>query len=431
MKQPIRSLAGGRVFYGWYVIAVVSLAFFLYQVQIFALPVFLKPMAQELGWSRSAYAGVQTVNTLIMGLLALFLGPLIDRRGVRGVVLLGALVSGSCLIALSQVKTLGHFYLIMGLFGSLGMLGMGELVVLVAVSNWFSVRRGRAMAVAGTVGAFGGAVGSPLAQSLIYALGWRGAWVALGLIVWLVAIPPALLFRHQHRPEELGLRPDGLTGAGTPADSPSAKRGGVKGDSQLKEVSWTRRQALGTPTLWLLIIAFGSVSLGTTGMVMHFFPFITDLGYSPGIAAAAVFAGSVATIGSRPFWGLLFERGNLRLCAAGLFFLAAATVYFLPSTRVLLLLMAARVLYGLSAGGRYPVQELIWAGYFGRLTVGAIRSLAMPFTVVFGALGPFLGGYIFDITHSYTLAFLSFASLYLLAAIIMLFARPPRKRGTV
>ena len=410
-------------FYGWYIVGVALIAQFVaVGTQTYASTVFLKPMTEELGWSRSEFSAVQTVSTVVLGIAGFVIGALIDRRGPRRLMLVGGVLCGAALIATSRVEELWQFYLARGVAQTLGNALLGSLVVNVTLSKWFIARRGMAVAIASSGVSLGGVLMTPLVSAIIQGWGWRDAWVALGVMVWVLVLPSALIMRRA--PEDYGLHPDGMTPE--QAATFSAAKGRL---SSVSEVQWTRPEAIRTKTIWLIIAAYGIANIGIGAMLLHMVPFLTDHGWSRSEAALLYSIQAWVALISKPVWGVLMDRFHPRYLSAFGFAVAAIGVLaILAATHSgsWVPLAAALALWGLGIGGAIPLQETVWANYFGRQHLGSIRSVAMPFSIIFGAGGPLLAGLLYDGSGSYTLAFVLFSAFWLIGFVLILLARPPR-----
>ena len=416
--------ARSPLFYGWYIVAVAAMAQFITGgTQTYAIGVFLKPMTEDLGWTRESFSAVQTASTVVMGLAGFVIGGLVDRRGPRILLLVGGIVAGAALCAISRVHQPWEFWLLRGVGQTLGAAMAGNLVVNVTVAKWFVARRGMAISIASLGFSLGGVLLAPLISVVIGAYGWRFAWVMLGLMVWVCTIPSVLIIRAT--PEEMGLQPDGMTGAEAQAYTQRKHRA-----SAASEVQWTRAEALRTPAIWMVIAAYGLGSVGFGALFIHLIPFLTDMGF--GRSTAAVLFGTQAwsSLISKPVWGALMDRFHARfLSAAGFTVCAVTLVLMIPaaSTGSVLPMGALLLAYGFGIGGVIPLQETVWASYFGRQHLGSIRSVGMPFTIVFGAGGPLFAGIMYDRTGSYGGAFLAFALVQMIGVVLLLLAVPPRR----
>lgn len=267
---------------------------------------------------------------------------------------------------------------------------------------------------------FAGISMAPLAQIFIDNYGWRTAYVLLGILIWVIMIAPAAILMRR-RPEDMGLLPDGdLPGA---PDKPLST---VQRAAKAADIEWTRREAMGTSTLWMIIVAFALVNSTTTGFVMHMVPYVSDLGFQGPMVAVALATYSVTSLVSKIVWGLMIERVQGRfvgLLAFGFMAMGFALIATASSVEVVLL---AHFVLGIGIGGTTPIQEVIWANYYGRVTLGAVRSIGMPFAIIAGAIGPLLAGMVYDNLGSYQIAFTVFMSSNIAAVALMLLLRAPK-----
>jgi MFS family permease len=416
---PLRlpaAIFGRPVFYGWYIVFVAFISTMMAAgVQTYTLGSFLKPMTEELGWSRTDISLGQTVSTVVGGFVGFAIGPLIDRRGGRELMVAGAVIGGMGFMALGLVQEVWHYYLVRGGLITVGTAGMGGLVVNIAVANWFVRMRGRAIAI-GAMGLSLAALVLPVLSTwLIDHLGWRWSWVVIGASIWAIVIPISWLVMRR-RPEDHGLEPDG-----GPGRLPSgAER------PRVQEMTWTRQEAARTPALWLLIIGFGLSSMGMSAMLLHLIPYLSDEGFSPAQAAAGFGMIGVAGLISKPIWGLALERFPAKGCALAEFLLMAAGIALILQIDSELTMYPSIFLFGLGIGGVVTVQEVVWANFFGRLTLGTVRSVGRPFGIITSAAGPVFAGAAYDVRGSYEVAFLVFIAANLLAAALILLTPKPR-----
>jgi len=418
----VQADAKRRPFYGWYIVGVALVAQFVaIGTQTYAATVFLKPMTQDLHWTRSEFSAVQTVSTVVMGVVGFVIGAMIDRRGPRPLMLIGGVVCGSALIATSRVEELWQFYLVRGVAQTVGNAMLGNLVVNVTISKWFIARRGMAVAIASAGVSLGGVLMTPLVSVVVQAWGWRDAWVGLGFLVWALIIPSAFIIRRA--PEDYGLHPDGLTPAEAARVSALKKR-----LSSVSEVQWTRPEAVRTKTIWLIIMAYGIANIGIGALLLHLVPFLTDHGWSRSEASWIYSIQAWVALLSKPVWGVLMDRFHPRYLSAFGFAVAAVGVLALlgaAQSSSWIPIAAAMALWGLGIGGAIPLQETVWANYFGRQHLGRIRAVAMPFSIIFGAGGPLLAGVLYDSSGSYGLSFVLFSAFWVIGFFLILLARPP------
>jgi OFA family oxalate/formate antiporter-like MFS transporter len=422
-SAPVQAPARPRVFYGWYIVAAAVVAQLVSSsTQAYAGGVFLTPMTNDLGWSRESFSIVQTVSTVVTGLLGVVIGTTLDRRGPRLLMITGSVIGGAALMATSLVQEPWQFYLVRGIASAAGTAMIGNLVVNVTLAKWFVARRGLAIAIAAAGISSGGVVAVPLAM-FIDAVGWREAWVLLGVLVWVLMAPTVLVMRAA--PERYGLTPDGMSPEQAAAFATRSGRA-----TAATEVQWTRAEALRTRALWLVILAFGIAGIGYGAMLLHLVPFMTDGGI-PRPRAALIFSGFAWTaMGAKFVWGWLMDRYHARYLSVVSFLISAVTMVSLApalGTENEWVMLAVLIAYGTGVGGILPLQETVWASYFGRAHLGSIRGIAMPFTIVFGAAGPVLAGALYDWAGDYVLAFSAFAAFQFFGIALILLARPPMK----
>ncbi len=416
-----------RIFYGWYIVGLAFLASLIGGgVGAYTLGVFMVPMQQDLGWSRTAISGVPAAYALINALLVPLVGGWLDRGGGKVLMAGGAFWLGAGLIATAFVQEVWQFYLVRSLLMGVGAVGMGAFVMEVVVSNWFVRKRGRAIAF-GSVGLSTAAVIlPPLCNVMIDAYGWRTAWVILGVVTWVVMIPATILLLRR-RPEDMGLLPDGdLPGeadaTATPATSAPTEA------MRSRNVRWTRTQAMRTSALWLIIIATSLTLMANPAMLFHLVPFLQDAGFSGGQAAGGLSAIGLCGIICKPLWGLLLERIPVRYGAAAQMLISSsgiAAILLAASSGQLALTYLACFYFGIGIAGVVPVGGVLWANYFGRLTLGAVRSIGTPFTTAAVSSGALIGGVLFDQTGDYRIAFFIFMAGLATSACLILVTRVP------
>ena len=426
LAHPI--LTRRRFFYGWVIVAVAFLGDLVAAgIGFYGFGVFLKPMSQEFGWTRAMTAGALTFRSIISGLTAPLVGTLVDRRGPRLIMTVGGALGGLGFVLLSRMSELWHLYLVYGLLGAVGMIGVGGLVSNSTIAKWFIQKRGRAIAIATTGLSLGGVVFTPLTERLIALLGWRGAWVILGIIAWALVIPTSAAFMRR-RPEDVGLLPDGLDQAS------SGKEPSKSITVQLKqkvfvERTWTLQEALHTRALWLIVLAFNMAGLSAAAIPFHHVAYVTDRGFTSTQAALSLTVFAFCAAVAKLIWGFVAERIHMRYCVMGVYLGSALALLLLLNARSIETIFAFSVLFGLSFGGQVVLNPLTWANYYGRDFLGTILGVVQPFTMIASAVGPLFAGYVYDVTKSYQRAFFTFLLGFLLGAGFMYLAKPPSKRN--
>jgi MFS family permease len=392
------------------------------------LSVFLKPLTEDLAVSRGLFSLLRSGEILIGAAMAPLVGPLVDRYGGRWLMAGGALVAGAGFILLSQVSSYWQFLALRWTLITIGGVFMCHMVVSVTISRWFVRRRGRAIAIA-SLGQGLSKVFIPVVTATLFVwVGWRWTWAIFGLITLILIVVPALIFMRRS-PEDMGLKPDG-------DDVPDERAGATatgKRDSSASAVAadataWSWREVIGTDTFWIVCFIYGMANIGIAGLNLHVFAYVTDIGFSPLVAATVLSIIASTQLGSTLIWGFVSERMEIRRSSMLMFLVQAFGLTVVIATSAVAPLYAGFLLYGIGLGGGWVLQEVVWAHYFGRVSLGTVRGLGILVTHAFGAAGAPFFGFVHDLTGSYSSSFMAFVVALVMAALMSLVVRPPRKR---
>ncbi len=380
------------------------------------LAVFVYPMSQELGWSRALIAGAATVGGLAASAMSPVAGWATDRYGARAVLIASILVLGASTMSLKWAVTPIAFYVAYAtgrmIFSSSMQIGAS-----VAVGNWFVRKRGRATGILFALNSLGMGLFPLAAQLLMNAGGWRNAWFWLGAAVWAIALAP-VWFLMVHRPEHVGLAPDG----------PMPENAGASAAKGPEEPAWTFREAARAPALWLLALTGGLLFFVHAGVNLHQSAFLQDQGLGGTVAALALTIMALGTGVGSILWGQLVSKLPVRyLYVAVALVLGVVAALFITVHQAWQAFLMAGV-FGIGLGGILVLPAVAYADYFGRKSLGSIRGVTEPFVSIGQAAGALLAGFIFDATHSYAAAFYTFLGVALVAAALILLARPPKGR---
>jgi len=428
MVEATHNLKQQTFFYGWYIVGVgflanVASAFSLAST----LSVFLKALTEDLGVSRGVFSLLRSGEGLIAAFMAPFVGTLVDRYGGRWLMALGAIVAGIGYLLLSHVANFWQFTLVRWIPVTMGDAFLGHMVINVAIAQWFFHRRGRAVAFASMGIGFAKVAMPIVAASLLVWFGWRSTWAVFGLLTMILVIGPALLIVRRS-PEEMGLFPDGAIGPVVRSETGKTRKI-TPADRAIgeKEIVWTRGEAMHTRAFWLLIIIFGVSSIGVTGLNLHVFAYVSDLGHSAMIAATVMSVIASMQLASLLAWGFLAERVELRVLTVLKFVVQGIGLAVAISAGDLFLLYTGFFFYGMGLGGSMVLPEILWANYFGRHSLGKIRGLGLLLTHSLAAVGPPFFGFLFDLTRGYGLSFAIFIGALIASALLSLMLRPPQK----
>jgi MFS family permease len=422
-------LKSAGIFYGWYIVGVGFLANVASSFALAStLSIFLKPLTAELGISRGVFSLLRSGEGIIAACLAPFIGSLVDRYGGRWLMVIGAAVAGIGFLFLGTIENFLQFASIRLTLVTLGDSMMGYMVVNVVVAQWFVRFRGRAFAVTSMGVGFAKVCMPILAAWLLLALGWRQTWMVFGLLTMALLMLPALLLIRRD-PESLGMHPDGAQKPpGEIAATSFRQKSQYEGSAGDPNTLWTRGEAVRTSAFWLLVITFGISSVGVTGLNLHVYPYVTDIGHSAVIAATVMSVIASMQLASPLVWGMLAERIDPRMAAMLRFVVQGVGLALAISTESLICLYAGFFLYGIGLGGNMVLPDLLWANYFGRRSLGKVRGLGLLISQILAASGPPFFGFLFDVTGGYGLSFAIFGAALATSAIMSLMLRPPQKK---
>jgi len=390
------------VFYGWIIVAVGIVVTCIGLGAMLSLSVFLQPMAEAMGWSRTGISMAALLNFLCMGVGSFVWGALSDRFGARAVVLSGGVLLGLGLVTASQAATLGQFQL---LFGGLVGLAAGSLYtpMTAVTTRWFTRHRSLAVALVSAGLSLGSSTAAPLARWLITSYDWRFAMLVIGDLAWIVIIPAALLVRNPP--------------AAVPA-TPAATA-----DAAGREL--TVAEALRTPQFAAIALTFFACCAAHSGPIFHMVTNAIDHGLPVMTAATVLSAAGLASLGGKIVCGLVADRvGAKRVLVAGLALQAVAVSLYLV-TRETASFYAVAMIFGFAYGGVMPLYAILVRDYFGDRIMGTVFG-AVAFTSTLGmALGPWAGGWLYDAFGSYFWLFLGSCGIGLGAVAIAFTFRPP------
>ena len=414
-----------KMFYGWIIVGVCFLSWLVADAfGFYTFGLYIVPISEEMGWSTTTITGALTMKMLTGALIGPFIGYITDMKyGARILMSMGAFVAGGTTFMISYVQTPFQFYLLYGAIGSLGMIGFGGLVTHTIIAKWFIRMRGRAMGIATLGVSISGVVFIPLTHYMIDNHGWRDALRLVGMITWMAAFLPAVIFIRR-RPEDMGLTPDGDT------IYPSADNGdntSVTGPQTVR--SWTVREVLKSKILWILLAAFNITGLSLNGIMVHFYPFMKNKGISMDVAAGAMSLFALCCAIVKIPWGFLAEKFRIQYCIIAIFVGGAVGQFIIINASSSMAVFVYAIVYGTSLGGLMVLREVLFADYFGHEFLGAIRGVIMPINVLCMSASPLLAAWLYEISGSYKVPYTLFLCTFVLGAFFMLFAKQPNATG--
>jgi MFS family permease len=394
-----------KLSYGWAIVGIGIVVTCFGMGAMLSLSVFLQPMAQAMGWSRTGVSTAATVNWLCMGVGAFLWGWLSDRYGTRVVVLIGGILLGLGLVSASRATTLGEFQL---LFGVLVGLASGSFYtpLTATTTRWFTENRSLAVALVSAGVGLGSTTVGPLARYLITAYDWRVAMFVIGNLSWLVIIPMALLVRE-----------------------PAAGAAGAPGMLGTDGREMTAGQALRTPQFAAIALAYFACCAAHSGPIFHMVTHAIDRGVTAMAAVTVLSVAGLASLGGKIVCGLVADRvGAKRTLVVGLAIQALAVTFYI-FTRGLGSFYALSVMFGFAYGGVMPLYAIIVREYFGARIMGTAFGAVALVSTLGMAIGPPAGGWLFDTYGSYSWLYLSSFAIGLAAVAIASTFRPPAPAG--
>ncbi len=426
-----RARLAGRlpVYYGWVVFALANLPSFGARpvASVAVLSVFVIPMTEEFGWSRGLFSGAVSLGAVCGLVMSPFAGQLIDRYG-SGVIVAGcSAVVGACALGLATVTQAWSFYAIY-VPGRAVFSSPLELGTTAAISNWFIRRRPMALAWFGAVQGIGLGL-LPLGAALFIAwLGWRSAWVSLGVFTLATGVLPPLLLMAR-RPEDMGLEPDPAVAA-EQSKSPNSAPSPATRAAVWRDTDYTVREALRTPAFWILAFFSMVGFMAQAGVSLHQAAHYVDAGVPQGQAALVATAFALGQIPGGMVWSAVGRRMPVRIMLAISALWVAGGVFGIAFTDELGWGIFCGFVFGAGVGGLHTLLRLAWADYYGRVHLGAIRGLTLPAQIGGQAIGPVVSGFMFDASGGYRGPFVILGAAVGLSALLVLAAVPPPRRDT-
>ncbi len=412
-------------FYGWTAVIGVMLAYGGLCGDItYAYGIFLPAMAESFRWSRSALSGPYGFFIIVGGMLGPVAGMTVSRFGARKNIILCNIVAAFGLLGMSQIKELWHVYLFFGVMAGMG-LGFGEFVsVTTVINNWFIRKRSLAMGLLFASGGVAGLAFPPLITRMISGLGWRTAWVCIAAIHLVLTVVLAGIFIRS-RPEDVGQSPDGRSYITSQLSSETKVQNRVYQTSS----DWKLRDALRTPTLWLIVALFSIFFFASNILITHQVVYLQGLNFSP-MMSATVFGLMIGiSIIGRLVSGVLALRFEGRYLAAGFLTSMGLGILALIYARDISFIYLYSILTGIGFGGMVVLMPSLLGAYFGRAYYSQILGWTTPVVTIVCAAGPVIAGFLYDLTGKYILSFFLASASIFVSALIALLCLPPRSSG--
>ena len=384
----------GPVFWGWYVVFSSFVMLTLIYGARYSFGVFVKPMFAEYNWPMTVISLAASINLLMYASAGIFAGWLLDRVAPKWITTVSVVLTTAGFIAASFVKSPLGLYLSYGVLVGIGSAGSGVVACTASIGKWFIKKRGMAIGIAAMGIGLGTMIMAPLSGYIVKSFGWRVGFLCIGALTCVVGIAMSQIFMGKDHPERYGLQPDG-----EPL-SPKQSNPHPPGDTIEKP---SLKPVLTDPRFWLLVVCNTFAVMTVMMTFVHQVAYAINNGINKIEAAAAI--GFIGIMGSsgKFFFGWLCDRiRDAKYSAALGFLLMAVGMFLLYRATNVIMLYGFALFYGFGYGSLAPVTPYLISDRFGRQVLGVTYGLLTLFsTGIGGALGPILGGFIFDRTGSY------------------------------
>jgi predicted MFS family arabinose efflux permease len=386
----------------WWVVVGSTLALVVCNgpIGVFTFGLFLKPVSQEFGWARGTMSAASGMASLMIAIAVPFTGMLVDRWGVRRVLLPVIVLFSLSFAAISLTPASPIVFITLYAIMGLASAGDGPQPYVKAIAAQFDGRRGLAVGIAMAGVGFGIMLVPQLTRVLIDAFGWRGAYIGLGALLLATAFPAVAILVHE--PTE-----------------PPGRRGTDQRAGPIPAGLSVREALTGSPRFWLLAAPVFLVATAVNGTIVHIVPLLTDRGISVPLATSTLSAVGLASILGRLLCGYLADRLFAPRVAAGFFVLPCIGIYLLMiGVHGGLPLIGAATL-GLALGCEIDMIGFLTTRYFGLRRFGELYGYLFAVFAAGSALGPYLMGITFDGFHSYNPALAGFVVALLIATLLI------------
>ena len=383
----------------WVVIASLPLIVYTSSAAFFMPGLLVREFQDEFGWSVAAMSVAFSFQRLEGGITAPLVGYFIDRVGGQRILIAGLVLMGVGLILISRISELWHWYA--AFFVLSAGAGMGTVGTITAmVVKWMDRRRGLALGIVMAANGLGSLL-LPVIALLMLEFGWRGAIAMLGVGVWVICIPLALLVRDR------------------PPDPAIAAAGGKRAKPDIP-----MRLILRSRTFWIMSLATASFGFHYSSLLVFIIPHLQEVGFSRETAAGATALLYGLSMPARIVLGFAADYVSVKKLYAGSFVFMAIGLVMFANVSAFWHVVAFAFVYGWAQGCFTAVGNALQAEVFGTELFATIRGLTQPLSLASGVAGPILIGLLFDGTGSYVLAFYVFAVVLALPAPFLLMVRP-------
>ncbi len=419
-----------RMFYGWYVLAASFLILFLNAGSRFIIGVMVKPMADELDWTRSAVSAAIFLNLAVYALAVVIAGRLYDRWGPKWVIVGSTILFSAGYALMATMTSLGQFLLYYGVLAAAGFGGTTVPMFSSIVGRWFEKRRGLAVSLAIAGNCLGQFFLIPVFSDMVVVSGWRSTslWIAGLALVLNLALAFGVI---RGDPASFGLRPYGSRrpAAAKVDAAPGARSGAPSAAPSLAAArprDLTLSEAMRTRSLWLFTVAMFVCGGGDFFLTTHIVPMVTDYGLSAAVGASMLaWIGLISLAGILLFGPAADAIGN-KIPIAITFAMRVVLFVLLLQFKGLTSFWVFTLGMGFTLLVTAVLTPTLVGSLYGVAHLGFIAGFINTVHMVGGGLWTYVGGVVFDSTGDYDLAILISAAASAVALICTLLIREKR-----
>jgi MFS family permease len=367
--------------------------------------VLLIPMALEFGWPRAQLSGAITLYSIITAIMYPILGRIVDIAGARRLIVWGTLAFGCSVAALALGEPdMLWFYLLYAVVGVTGALPSTMLFNRV-ISAWFDKKRGTMLGLSAGLGNGIGTTIMPVITAVLLSMfGWRGAFVGLGLLVLIVALPTQFFLLKETKPDPLAIEEAGV--------SPALLEG------------MSLRQAARTAPFWMILLAFSLGAGVMSAAASHIIPILAGRGYGLATGAAVISTYAMVCAGWQIVVGWLLDKAQSPKIVAPFYVVSVLGLLLLEGADSVPLLLAGGVLLGIGMGAEYGALPYLVSRYFGMKHFGAISGVVYSTVILAQGVCIVLTDVDYDLNKSYNLALHVIDLTIVFGAILLMLMRP-------
>ena len=422
------------IFFGWWVVIACAIIGLFAGSSRFSFTMFLPTLLEDLGWTRAMLGFGFTAHMWTYAVGAILMGVVVDKYGARVAMFLGGVLVMVALCLTATMTAIWQFYLYYGVILGLGVSATLAVPGVGTARKWFVKNAGLAVAIVMAGGLLGLALMGPVAKVLIPAYGWRTSYLILGPILGILVMILAIIFVRKD-PESVGLLPDGDASLDVSQEETDYEQGAARTSEEV----WTVKEAFKTRSYWCVLFAYGIAAFAVLGITAHVGAWSNDIGLaakltkdeSLRIATLGVILFALASVIGTLIGGSLSDRigrKSVLYIAAVLLGLSFVWAALLKNPNQIIF---ACPTIAISFGIGVPVFGPILGDLYGRLPVATLFGVVTFSSGVIGGAGATVYGKVFDITKSYTWAFVVCVVLCVIFALLVFLIRPEKKHLSI